>query len=58
MVDTQILARVFSLVTQMESLKATIEGYKTDKAPSYMFHEKAAELNGIASELEQLGGLR
>lgn len=57
MVDTQILARVFSLVAQMESLKATIEGYKADDAPSKMFHEKAEELNGIAIELNQLGGL-
>lgn len=56
--DEQILARVYALVASMEALKATIEGYKADDAPSHLFHEKCEELNGIAHELEILGGLR
>lgn len=55
--DEQILARIYALVAQMESLKVTIEGYKADGAPSHLYHEKASELEGISMELQALGGI-
>jgi len=60
--DHIMLAKVYGLVAEMEAIKAEIEAlkrtfpkneyhYGADKA----FEEKAAQLNGISSELQELG---
>jgi len=55
--DTQILARIYCLVAQMEAIKARIEGLKRQwpEGGDHFFMEASQELEGIASELQQLG---
>lgn len=55
--DHTMLARVMSLVAEMEALKAEIEVLKRewpDGGGEHLFQEKADQLRGIASELQTL----
>jgi len=64
--DHTMLARVYSLVAAMEAIKADIKGMEayniysmyTAEYIAYnepQFNEKAQQLNGISSELQNLG---
>lgn len=54
--DHIMIARVYSLVAQMEVIKARIEGLKRQwpEGGGHFFMEASQELEGIASELQQL----
>jgi len=55
--DYAMIARVYSLVAEMEALKAEIEKLKREwpSGGEWLFQEKADQLNGIATELQNLG---
>lgn len=55
--DHIMLARIYSLVAEMEAIKAEIEVLKRNwpTGGGLLFKEKADQLNGIASELQTLG---
>jgi len=54
--ETTTLARIYSLVAQMEAIKATLIAYQqSGNYSEETFHELSDQLNGIANELEQLG---
>lgn len=56
--DYVITARIYALIAEMEALKAEIEVLKRNwpTGGEWFFQEKADQLNGIATELQNLGG--
>lgn len=60
MSDYKMMARVYSLIAEMEALKVEIEVLKSewahaDGGGAHLFQEKADLIRGIASELQLLG---
>ena len=55
--DHVILVRIYGLVAEMEALKAEIEALKREwpEGGEHFFREKAAEIQGIANQLQQMG---